>query len=112
MITIEPRPTAPTEISDEMASEWDAIVARMPGGWLTREQQPLLVQYVRHILTARRLHQLINQMETDPADEFDEARWLRLQRAQAVQSGALMALACKMRLIPRRVDAHPCHARY
>ncbi len=98
VINVIPRPTAPDELSDEMAIEWDACVGRMPGAWLTREQHPLLVQYCRHILSARRIHQLILQMETDSDGEFDEDRWLRLQRAQAAQSAALMSLATKMRL--------------
>ena len=68
----------------------------LPGGWLTREQHPLLVQYCRHILSARRLAQWLARLGT--VDEFDADLWLRLQREQVAQSRALMALATKMRI--------------
>ena len=97
VVHVQPRPTAPDELTDEEAAVWDGIVGRMPGGWLTREQHPLLIQYCRHTIAARRLSQLIHQAE-GPEVEWDEERWLRLQRAQAQQSATLAALATKMRI--------------
>lgn len=97
VVAVTPRPTAPDELTDEQAREWDSIISRMPGDWLKREQRALLVQYCRHTVAARRLSQLIEQAEKSDI-EWDETRWLRLQRAQAQQSATLAALATKMRI--------------
>jgi hypothetical protein len=99
---IAPRPAAPDELTDEQAAEWEAVVSRMPGGWLTREQHPLLIQYCRHIVSARRLAQLIALAEGAEGDwDLMEDRWLRLQRAQSAQTATLSSLATKMRLSPQ-----------
>ncbi len=96
VVGIVPRPGAPDELTDEEAVEWEAIVARMPGDWFTRETWPLLVQLCRHIVAARRVAQLVHQAEQ--SDDFDMINWDRLLRAQECQSALLMSLATKMRL--------------
>ena len=97
VVEIQPRPVAPDELTDEEAREWEVIVARMPGSWLTREQHPILMQFCRHTVAARRLSQLIHQAEGQEMN-WEEDRWLRLQRAQAQQSAVLAGLATKMRI--------------
>ena len=97
VVTVEPRATAPDELTEHEARIWDAIIASMPGDWFRAETHPLLIQYCRHSVAAWRISLLIQQTEEDE-DGFDETRWLRLQRAQVQQSGALAALATKMRL--------------
>src|SRR4051794_18022564 len=50
IVRVEPafRPKAPPDLPAEMASEWKAIVQRMPAGWFGRETYGLLVGYLRH----------------------------------------------------------------
>jgi hypothetical protein len=95
---IEPirRPEAPVELTDEQAEEWRAIVNRMPADWFTRETAPLLVQYCRTIVRARRLAQLLNN--TEKSEELDVKEYRDLLRSEAEQSGVLMSLATKMRI--------------
>ena len=96
VVEIVQRPGAPDELTDEEAREWEAIVARMPGDWFSRETWPLLVQLCRHTVAARRVAQLVHQEEQ--SDDFNLAYWDRLLRAQERQSALLMSLATKMRL--------------
>lgn len=90
------RPDPPAELTDEQAEEWRAIVNRMPADWFTRETEPLLVQYCRTIVRARRLAQLLNN--TEKSEELDVKEYRDLLRSEAEQSGVLMSLATKMRI--------------
>lgn len=90
------RPEPPIELTDEQAEEWRAIVNRMPADWFTRETAPLLVQYCRTIVRARRLAQLLNN--TEKSEELDVKEYRDLLRSEAEQSGVLMSLATKMRI--------------
>jgi hypothetical protein len=90
------RPEPPIELTDDQAEEWRAIVNRMPADWFTRETVPLLVQYCRTIVRARRLAQLLNN--TEKSEELDVKEYRDLLRSEAEQSGVLMSLATKMRI--------------
>lgn len=90
------RPEAPAELTDEMAHEWRAIVNRMPADWFPAETQPLLIQYCKHMIRARRLCQLINDMEGSP--DFDAVEYRDLLQAERTQSVTMGTLATRMRL--------------
>jgi hypothetical protein len=92
------RPDAPYDLTDEQSAEWWAIVNRMPADWFPRETHGMLAQYCRHVVRARRLAQLINDMEKLPSEEFDEARYKNLLMAEEVQSRAISSLATRMRI--------------
>ena len=97
VVEIQPRPVAPSELTDEEAVEWEAIVSRMPATWFTRETWPLLVQLCRHIIGARRLAQLIHE-ETHGDDEFRPVYYMRLLRALAGQTAIISTVSTKLRL--------------
>jgi hypothetical protein len=59
------RPEPPAELSEEQAAEWQAMVNRLSADWFPRETWPLLVQYCRHVVSARRVAQLIARAESD-----------------------------------------------
>lgn len=90
------RPEPPAELSEEAATEWRAVVGGLPTDWFSREQIPLLTQYVRHVMAARRLGQLIAQQEADPA--FDAKIWHKHLEAQRKESTAMVNLATRLRL--------------
>jgi hypothetical protein len=96
-IEVVPRPDAPYELTDEEAIEWRAIVNRLPAGWFAREQWPLLVQYCRLIVTARRTAQLI-YYQAHGDEPLHHGLFLKLTRAQREESAAIASLATKMRL--------------
>src|SRR5687767_4176132 len=59
-LTVVSRPDAPLELTPEETEEWHAIVDALPADWFQRETWPLLVQFCRHTVAARRIAQLID----------------------------------------------------
>ena len=102
VVSVEPRPVAPGELTDEQAAEWDAVVARMKADHFTRERHGLLVQYCRHVVAARRVAQLVAACETEP--EFELAQYDRLLKMQEREGRALSSLATRLRLTPASVE--------
>lgn len=98
-ITTVRRPGPPAELSDEMAEEWRRIVNGKPSDWFDAGAQPVLVQFCRHILAARRVGQLIAQQEA--SEDYDVDRHLALLRAQERQTAAIKAAATSLRLTPQ-----------
>jgi hypothetical protein len=90
------RPEPPQELTDEMAQEWRAIVQRMPADWFPAETHPLLIQYVKHVVRARRISHLIASAEE--SDPFHEEAYMKLLDAEERQSRAMSSLATRMRL--------------
>ena len=92
------RPDPPDEydLSDEHIVEWWAVVNRMPADWFPRETHGLLASYCRHIVTQRRVGQLINEAEAqDPLDIGDLDRLYKMQEREG---RAISSLATRMRL--------------
>ncbi len=100
LVVIEPRPVAPTELTDEESSVWEGIVARMPAAWFTKECHPLLIQLCRHVVAARRLAQLIHQAEHGDED-FLVDHWMRLLRALTGQTAIITSVSTKLRITPQ-----------
>lgn len=90
------RPDAPDELTAEQAEEWRAVVNRLPAEWFPRETWPLLASYCRHIVTGRRVAQLIAACEA--REDFDVQEYDRLLHMQERESRAICALARSMRL--------------
>lgn len=104
METIQ-RPDVPYDLDDEEATEWRAVVDRMPATWFGRETHALLTQYCRHTVRARRIAQLIRAAENPPkqkrgedAPEFDVAAYNTLLIMQDRESRAIATLSMKMRI--------------
>lgn len=96
VVTLPERPRAPTELNDEEVSVWDQVVGAHPGDWISRDQVPLLIQYVRHVVGARRVAQLITQHEA--GEQFDTGAYLKLLTAQQTESKQIVLLARSMRI--------------
>ena len=90
------RPQPPDELTDEQAFEWRAIVNRMPADWFPRETWPLLIQYCRHIISARRICQVIGKLEQE--EDFDFKAYSDALKIQARESQIITTLATKMRI--------------
>lgn len=90
------RPAPPSELTQEQAAEWDAIVARMPAGYFPRETHGVLTQYCRHIVSARRVAQLIEAAAS--AVELDTKTFGELLKMQESEGRAISSLATRMRL--------------
>lgn len=90
------RPDAPLDLTPEQSEVWNRVVDAMPADWFSPENHPLLSQYCRHVVDARRIAQLIDQ-ECARSD-LDVGEYDRLLKMQHQQSSALKALAASMRL--------------
>lgn len=90
------RPDPPSELTDEQAAEWRAVVDRMPGGYFPRETHAILVQYCRHVVTARRVSQLIAATEMQSPIDVDVYK--DLLKMQEAEGRAISSLATRMRL--------------
>lgn len=90
------RPDAPAELTEEQAAEWASVVSRLPADWFPRETHGMLAQYCRHVVSARRVAQLIADCEASA--EFDVENYDRLLRMQEREGRALSSLATRMRL--------------
>src|SRR3990167_5634469 len=95
IVTIR-RPEPPSELTDEQAQEWRAVVNRLPAEWFPREPHGLLVQYCRHVVAARRVAQLIAAAEG--SENFDTEEYDRLLKMQEREGRAISSLATRMRM--------------
>lgn len=90
------RPEPPADLTDEQSEEWLAVVERLPADWFQRETHGMLAQYCRHVVSARRVAQLIEA--ACEADEFDVDEYDRLLKMQEREGRALSSLATRMRM--------------
>src|SRR6266508_3227165 len=73
------RPSPPPEFSPAQQATWSAIVARLPVGWFTGENLPMLKELCRHIDHADFLAADITQARASPS--ADQKALLALLRA-------------------------------
>lgn len=95
-VTSLQRPDAPYDLTDEQSEEWWAVVNRMPADWFPRETHGMLAQYCRHVVSARRVAQLIEKAEK--AKSFDVDEYNKLLAMQEREGRALSSLATRMRM--------------
>jgi phage terminase small subunit len=87
------RPAAPSHLTADQRKEWRAIVDRLPAGWFTRENFPLLAQYCRHVDNANRIATAIDAL-ADIGDAKAEALLKMAER----EGRAMSSLATRLRL--------------
>jgi len=93
------KPKPPPELEKEEVEEWHKIVDRMPPDWFGPESLPLLIQYVHHIVRARKINEVVKKMEsTRGSKDFNPRTYMSLLRSEISQSRALALLATKMRI--------------
>lgn len=95
-ITVVNRPDAPLDLTPEEGDVWVAMVSAMPADWFPSETWPLLTQWCRHTVTARRVSQMIDRASS--RDEVVVAEMKDLLAMQAKETAALKALGASMRL--------------
>jgi hypothetical protein len=67
--TVE-RQKAPHDLSDEETEVWAAVVNSQAADWFCPSTVPLLAQYCRHVVSAKRIAELIEKATSDPAWKF------------------------------------------
>ena len=114
-----PRQRPPAELSREQAAVWNAIVRAEPADWFSAPTRPVLVQYCRHIVAARRAAEMIKALEASIAEMFaaDGANQFaitlsaseefdRLLKMQERESRVIASLATKMRITQQATTNH------
>lgn len=99
--TARPRPEPPLDLTEEQAEVWRSIVDRLPPDWFATENQPLLAQYCRHTVSARRLGEVLAIVER--SSERNIYEYDRLLAMQERESRAMSSLATRMRLTQHSV---------
>ena len=95
-VAVVRRPEPPLDLTPEEADVWVEVAEAMPADWFPRETWPLLRQYCRHTVTARRVSQLIDAAAS--RDEVDVSEMKELLGLQAKETASLKAMAASMRL--------------
>ena len=93
--TVE-RPDAPYDLTEEQSAEWWAVGNRVPAEWFPRETHGLLAQYCRHVVTARRVAEMIEAAQADKETSLDDLD--KLYKMQEREGRALSSLATRMRI--------------
>lgn len=101
--TVE-RPDAPYDLTDEQATEWWAVVNRLPADWFPRETHALLADYCRHVVKSRRIAQLVADAESRPAIDVDTLD--KLYKMADRESRAISSLATRMRISQQATSTH------
>jgi hypothetical protein len=95
------RPDAPYDLTGEESEEWRAIVQTMPADHFMRGNYPLLAQLCRHIVSARRVAQLVDQ--TAKQTDLDRKEFGALLQLQATETTVITRLLRAMRLTQQSV---------
>lgn len=98
------RQRPPHDLTDEETEIWVAIVDCEPADKFSPATAPLLAQYCRHVIQARRIGELVEQATGDP--QLSISDYDRLLRMQDRESRALSSLATKMRLSQQATTNH------
>lgn len=101
--TVE-RQRPPHDLSDEEVEVWSAVVNSEPADWFSPGNVPLLSQYCRHTIHARRIAELIERATADP--ELAVSAYDRLLKMQDRESRAIASLATKMRISQQATTNH------
>ena len=105
------RQKPPHDLSDEETEVWAGVVDTEPAEWFSPSTTPLLAQYCRHVIHARRIAALIEKASTDLDPKtrqptlsiFDYDRLLKMQDRE---SRAIASLATKMRISQQATTNH------
>jgi hypothetical protein len=92
------------DLTDEEVEVWHAVVSTVPADWFDRGTAPLLSQYCRHVVQARRLAELIEKATSDADLQITD--YDRLLKMQQRESGAICSLATKMRISQQSTTNH------
>ena len=92
------------DLNDEEVEVWHAVVSTVPADWFDKGTAPLLTQYCRHVVQARRLGELIEKATSDAELKIED--YDRLLKMQQRESAVIASLATKMRISQQSTTNH------
>lgn len=106
-----PRLTAPHELNDEETEVWFAVVNSQAADWFDAATAPMLTQYCRHVVQARRVAELIEKATSDIDPETKKPTlsvvdYDRLLKMQQRESAIIKTLATSMRISQQATTNH------
>jgi len=104
IVSLVERQPPPPDLSEEEAKVWVAIVNCEPADKFSPSTAPLLAEYCRHVIHARRIAALLEQAVQDP--ELSIKDYDRLLKMQDRESRAISSLATKMRISQQATTNH------
>lgn len=103
-LEIVDRQRPPHDLSDEEVEIWSAVVENEAADWFTPATAPILAQYCRHVIHARRVGELLEKATSDP--DLEVRDYDRLLKMQERESRAIASLATKMRISQQSLTNH------
>jgi hypothetical protein len=105
------RQKPPHDLQDEEVEVWAAVVGAEPADWFSPSTVPILAQYCRHVVHARRVAELIEKATSDLHPETKQpsltvSDYDRLLKMQERESRAIATLATKMRISQQATTNH------
>lgn len=104
VVSIIKRPRPPADLTQEQAREWVAVTEALPADWFTPDNFPILAQYCRHVVAARRVAQLVQSVED--ADALDIDALDKAYKMQEREGRAISSLATRMRITQQALTNH------
>jgi hypothetical protein len=98
------RQKPPSELTDEEVEIWASVVASEPADWFSASTVPLLAQYCRHVISAKRIAELIERHTGDA--NLAIADYDKLLHMQDRESRVIVTLATKMRIAQQSTTNH------
>jgi len=95
------RPHPPHDLSDEEVEIWVKVAASQKSDWFTDGNLPLLAQYCRHCVQARRVAEWIEKATGD--SKLRVSDYARLLTMQSRETRLMIMLATKMRITQQSV---------
>jgi len=99
------RQKPPAELNDEETEVWAAVVSALEPDWFNPSNTPLLAQYCRHVIAAKRVAELIER------HSGDLGAYLDLLQAQRAETSALKQIAASIRVSQQSTRTHRGNAR-
>ena len=90
------RPDPPRTLNDEQSFVWTQVVGALPSTWFGKETWCLLEQYCKHVVSSRRISDLIAAAERE--DDLDVERYDRLLKMQEREGRAMSSIATRLRI--------------
>lgn len=94
----------PHDLNDEEVEVWAAVVGTESADWFSPATSPILAQYCRHVIQARRIAELIERATSDK--DLAASDYERLLGMQARESRTIAALASNMRISQQATTNH------
>ncbi|WP_372570372.1 hypothetical protein [Ruegeria jejuensis] len=91
-------------LTQEQSEIWWSVVESLAADWFQPDTYPLLESYCRHVISARKVAQLIAAAEA--AEELDVGEYDQLLKMQEREGRALSSLATRMRISQQSTTNH------